>query len=353
MTRMHEDELEIGEGLVRSLLAEQFPEWVELPLRRIEPSGTVNAIFRLGDGLSVRLARREGPTEPGSRELDWLPKLAPRLPVEIPVPVAQGRPGRGYPWFWEIHTWVDGETVPVEEIDAIQAALDLAELVRALQALDPSGAPRRVPRGAADGRRDMGTSERLGRLAGGRGSRLLHAGEQPEPLPRSRDLARARAFRRGVAVAFAAVSGGAVATVLAVAAGLAGSVQVALMSRLGERIGVLEALAFSAALTAGLAVVILLLAHQSVAGFGRAVHQPWWMLLGGVMGLLIVFTVTYAGPRIGVAATVGILIAGQLAMGAAIDRWGLFGSQRIALHWPRLLGIALLAVGAALSLRKS
>jgi len=70
------------------------------------------------------------------------------------------------------------------------------------------------------------------------------------------------------------------------------------------------------------------------------------------MGLLIVFTVTYAGPRIGVAATVGILIAGQLAMGAAIDRWGLFRSERIPLHWPRLLGIGLLAIGAALSLRK-
>jgi bacterial/archaeal transporter family-2 protein len=148
------------------------------------------------------------------------------------------------------------------------------------------------------------------------------------------------------------VSGSALATGLAVAAGLAGSIQVALMSRLGERIGVLEALAFSTVLTAGAAVVILLLAHQSVDGFARAVHQPWWMLLGGLMGLLIVFTVTYAGPRIGVAATVGILIAGQLAMGAAIDRWGLFGSERIALHWPRLLGIALLAVGAALSLRK-
>jgi transporter family-2 protein len=140
--------------------------------------------------------------------------------------------------------------------------------------------------------------------------------------------------------------------VLAVAAGLAGSIQVALMSRLGERIGVLEALAFSTALTAGAAVVILVLARQSLAGFADAVHQPWWMLLGGLMGLLIVFTVTYAGPRIGVAATVGILIAGQLAMGAAIDRWGLFGSDRIALHWPRVLGIALLAVGAALSLRK-
>lgn len=142
------------------------------------------------------------------------------------------------------------------------------------------------------------------------------------------------------------------AAVLAVAAGLAGSVQVAVMSRLGERIGVLEALAFSAVLTAALAVVVLVLARGTVAGFVQAVHQPWWLLLGGVMGLLIVFTITYAGPRIGVAATVGILIAGQLAMGAAIDRWGLFGSQRIALHWPRLLGIALLAAGAALSLRK-
>ncbi len=52
-------------------------------------------------------------------------------------------------------------------------------------------------------------------------------------------------------------------------------------------------------------------------------------------------------------ATVGILIAGQLAMGAAIDRFGLFGSQKILLHWQRAwAGIVLLAVGAALSLRK-
>lgn len=148
------------------------------------------------------------------------------------------------------------------------------------------------------------------------------------------------------------MSGSALATVLAVVAGLAGSVQVALMSRLGERIGVLQALAFSTLLTGALALVVLVAARRSVAGYARAVQQPWWMLLGGVMGLLIVFTITFAGPRIGVAATVGILIAGQLAMGAAIDRWGLFGSERIALHWPRLLGIALLAVGSALSLRK-
>jgi aminoglycoside phosphotransferase (APT) family kinase protein len=138
---MHLDELEIDEALVRHLLGEQFPEWVDLPLRRIEPSGTVNAIFRLGTELSVRLPRRQGPTKPGGKEFDWLPRLAPLLPVEIPVPVAQGLPTADYPWFWDIHTWVEGETVSVEEIDAIQAARDLAALVGALQQMDPTSAP--------------------------------------------------------------------------------------------------------------------------------------------------------------------------------------------------------------------
>lgn len=140
--KMHIDEMEIDEALVRRLLAAEFPQWAELPLRRIEPAGTVNAIFRLGDEYSVRLARREGPAKPESRELIWLPKLAPLVPLEIPVPIAQGRPSSEYPWFWEIHTWVEGETVPVEEIDAIQAARDLAAFVAALQQIDPSGGPR-------------------------------------------------------------------------------------------------------------------------------------------------------------------------------------------------------------------
>src|ERR1700751_1514086 len=135
-------------------------------------------------------------------------------------------------------------------------------------------------------------------------------------------------------------------------AGLAGSVQVAVMSRLGERIGVGEALGFATLLTAVVAFVGLLIVRRSAEGYVRALPQPWWMLTGGLLGLLIVFTVTYAGPRIGVTATVGILIAGQLVMGAAIDRWGLFRSDRIALHWPRVLGIVLLVAGAALSLKK-
>jgi aminoglycoside phosphotransferase (APT) family kinase protein len=141
MARMHVEEIEIDEELVRRLVASQFPGWADLPLRRVEPSGTDNAIFRLGGELSARLPRIHGPTVPGSKELVWLPKLAPRLPVDVPVPVAQGRPGDGYPWFWEIHTWVEGDTIAVQEMDAIQAAGDLAALVGTLQRLDPAGAP--------------------------------------------------------------------------------------------------------------------------------------------------------------------------------------------------------------------
>jgi aminoglycoside phosphotransferase (APT) family kinase protein len=139
--RMHADELEIDAPLVRRLLAEQFPQWANRPLSRIEPAGTENAIFRLGDGLSVRLARRHGPTEPGGKELDWLPKLAPVLPFEVPVPVARGRPTVEYPWFWDVQTWVEGETMPLAEIDAVRAARDLAAFVEALQRVHPAGAP--------------------------------------------------------------------------------------------------------------------------------------------------------------------------------------------------------------------
>ena len=105
MARTHLDELEIDELLVRRLLAEQFPQWAELSLRRVEPARTVNAIFRLGEELAVRLARREGPTEPGGKELQWLPKLGPLLPLEIPEPMVQGHPATAYPWYWDVHTW--------------------------------------------------------------------------------------------------------------------------------------------------------------------------------------------------------------------------------------------------------
>lgn len=149
---MHADELEIDELLVRRLVAEQFPEWSGLPLHRVEPSGTDHAIFRLGGELAVRLARIDGPSEPGGKEWVWLPKLAPLLPVEVPVPVAQGHPGESYPWFWDVLTWVPGEAVSIETIDAVQAVRDLCSVIEALQQVSSIGAPpgRGIPLAARD-----------------------------------------------------------------------------------------------------------------------------------------------------------------------------------------------------------
>jgi bacterial/archaeal transporter family-2 protein len=149
------------------------------------------------------------------------------------------------------------------------------------------------------------------------------------------------------------MSGGtALAVAMTTVAGLAGSVQVAIMSRFGERIGVVEALAFATLLTAVLSLAVVAVTRQSLAAYADGVRAPIWMWAAGVMGLIVILSITFATPRIGAAATIGILIAGQLAMGAVIDRFGLFGLEQIAIGWPRLLGIALLATGAALSLKR-
>lgn len=141
-----------------------------------------------------------------------------------------------------------------------------------------------------------------------------------------------------------------VAVFLTVLAGLAGSVQVAVMGRFGGRIGVVEALVFSTAVQLALAGSILLVSRAGIGELASAVRQPAWMWLGGLMGLTVVFTITFAQPRIGATATIGILIAGQLVMGAVIDRFGLFGVAQIGISPARAVGIVLLAAGAALSL---
>jgi transporter family-2 protein len=143
----------------------------------------------------------------------------------------------------------------------------------------------------------------------------------------------------------------AAAVALALVAGLAGSIQVAVMGRFGERIGSFEALAANLLFSTLVATTLLLVLRQSLAGFGEALRSPWWYWVGGGgMGVVVVFTITVVTPRLGAAATIGLLIAGQLAMGAAIDRYGWFGVERFPLSWPRGLGVLLLGIGAALAL---
>jgi transporter family-2 protein len=145
-------------------------------------------------------------------------------------------------------------------------------------------------------------------------------------------------------------SGTAVAVVLASAAGLAGAVQAAVMGVLGERVGVVPAVAFSGVVSAVLGVVALLAATRSLAGMGDVLREPAWLWIGGALSVFIVLAITVGPPRIGTTATIGLVVAGNLVMGAVIDRYGLFGLERIALSWPRVLGIALLALGASLTL---
>jgi bacterial/archaeal transporter family-2 protein len=140
------------------------------------------------------------------------------------------------------------------------------------------------------------------------------------------------------------------AILLATVAGLAGSMQVAVMGRFGGRIGVFEALSFSTAVQLVFSLLLLVAVRGGFGHLDRAFKTPAWMWIGGLMGLTVVSAITFAQPRIGATATIGILIAGQLVMGAVIDRFGLFGVTQIDISAPRAVGIVLLGIGAALSL---
>jgi aminoglycoside phosphotransferase (APT) family kinase protein len=132
--------------LVHRLLAAQFPTWAERPIVALPLSGTDNAIFRLGDDLSIRLPRYPEPAGGAlDREFTWLPRLAPSLPVRIPTPVARGLAGEGFANEWAIHDWIPGVDAASAPLDLARAATDLAALLAALRRLDATGAP--APRG--------------------------------------------------------------------------------------------------------------------------------------------------------------------------------------------------------------
>ena len=139
---MHDDEFEVEADLVSRLLARQFPHWAELPLRSVASAGTDNALFRLSDHMVVRLPRIQWAVEGVDKEQEWLPRLAPFLPVAIPTPLGLGEPDEGYPWRWSVYEWLDGDNPVLNKIaDPISLAKDLARFITTLRKIDTSGAP--------------------------------------------------------------------------------------------------------------------------------------------------------------------------------------------------------------------
>lgn len=133
---------EINADFVARLVAAQFPEWATLPVRPVALSGWDNLSFRLGDDKLVRIPSAEPYETQVAKEHAWLPRLAPRLPLPIPKPLAFGKPDLGLPRTWSIYNWIEGEPAVGSNLGELDRfAADLGEFLSALYAIDPEGGP--------------------------------------------------------------------------------------------------------------------------------------------------------------------------------------------------------------------
>lgn len=140
--KMHVDEIPMDVRLVERLLATQFPQWAHLPITPASPQGWDNRTFRLGTDMSVRLPSAAAYSLQVEKEHRWLPRLAPHLPLPIPVPLAKGMPAEGYPWHWSVYRWIEGDTARADRIGDMSAfATTLAHFLAALQRIDAAGGP--------------------------------------------------------------------------------------------------------------------------------------------------------------------------------------------------------------------
>ena len=126
--------------LVQRLVARQFPQWAHLRVRPVAADGWDNWTFHLGDRMKVRLPSAEGYAQQAEKESQWLPLLAPKLPLEVPVPIAMGDPDAGFPWRWSVYQWVDGEPVTTS-VEKLALAQDVAGFLNALMGIDANGGP--------------------------------------------------------------------------------------------------------------------------------------------------------------------------------------------------------------------
>ncbi|MBS0473291.1 MAG: aminoglycoside phosphotransferase family protein [Proteobacteria bacterium] len=148
---MHADETFADAAVLQRLIERQFPQWADLPITPVGSGGTSNAIYRLGTGMAARLPLRPSGAGQAALEQQWLPRLAPHLPIDVAMPIALGEPGEGYPLPWSIVTWIEGEIAEPDRLaDPHRFAIELAAFIRALRAIDLEGGP--PPRQGNSGR---------------------------------------------------------------------------------------------------------------------------------------------------------------------------------------------------------
>jgi aminoglycoside phosphotransferase (APT) family kinase protein len=140
--QMHPGQYPLDDDLVRALIAGQLPQWAGLAVERFPSGGTVNAMYRLGDDMVVRLPLVEGGASDVALEREWLPRLASLLPTAIPEVVGFGRPAEGYPWPWSVYRWLGGMNPEAGALaEPSLLAKDLAGFVTAMRSIDLPGAP--------------------------------------------------------------------------------------------------------------------------------------------------------------------------------------------------------------------
>ncbi|WP_317983705.1 aminoglycoside phosphotransferase family protein [Pseudarthrobacter sulfonivorans] len=152
----------MSDAVVRCLVRDQRPDLGDRPLVRVA-TGWDNATFRLGDDLAVRLPRRAEAVPLILHEQRYLPDIASRSPVAVPVPVHAGRPTPDFPWPWSIVRWVPGAAAAdVGSAERRPAAEGLAEFLLSLHVPAASGVPVNPFRGVPLADRHAAVMERLG-----------------------------------------------------------------------------------------------------------------------------------------------------------------------------------------------
>ena len=135
---MIEKTLTLSVHLARKLIAEQFPEYADLPITDVEKQGHDNRTYRLGEHMLIRMPTDGDYALNVPKEQELLPQLAKCLSISIPAPIKMGMPSTDYPYPFSIYKWLSGKSInllTLTDQDKEQLAFDLAKFLKELQAI--------------------------------------------------------------------------------------------------------------------------------------------------------------------------------------------------------------------------